>query len=403
MGVPIARIFGIEIRVPLGWAIVLALVTVIAVGQLTAINPEMEEVVSWILGGIVALGFFLSSVSHDLAHAIVARRRGVAVTEIAVSFFGGATPLDPTAPDPRDDAAIAASGPIASLAIAGVLFALAVAAFAAGEAFSAAAGVLSVLVFLNFVLGFVNLVPAYPLDGGRIVRDLAWRRTGSERSGWRVAARVGRLTGVAVIGVGLGVLLLDQSLTGLMIAVTGWFLVLSSNTVRDRVRVDELVGDLSVADVMERDPATVQPSLTVDTFAAQLLDGASPMTAVPVVQGTEVVGLLGVAQVRRIRPSDWPTTHVEDVMVRPPKLTFLAPGESLKGALERLGRAGLDGLPVVEDDQLIGMLTRRAAALFVHDRNAATAEGGAAAVDADEAAADRHDEPRRPEGGEPAA
>jgi Zn-dependent protease/CBS domain-containing protein len=403
MGIPIARIFGIEIRVPFGWAIVLALVTVIAVGQLTALDPEMEEAVSWILGGIVALGFFLSSVSHDMAHAIVARRRGVAVTEIAVSFFGGATPLDPTSPDPRDDAAIAASGPLASLAIAGVLFALAVVAFAAGEAFSAAAGVLSVLVFLNFVLGFVNLVPAYPLDGGRIVRDLAWRRTGSERSGWRVAARVGRLTGIAVIAVGLAVLLFDRSLTGIMIVITGWFLVLSSNTVRDRVRVDELVGDLSVADVMEQDPATVQPSLTVDTFAAQLLDGASPMTAVPVVQGTEVVGLLGVAQVRRIRPSDWPTTHVEDVMVRPPKLTFLAPGDPLKGALERLGRAGLDGLPVVEDDRLIGVLTRRGAALFVHNRNTTPDEGDAGAGGGPGGAAAGEQEPRRPEGGEPAA
>lgn len=387
MGVPIARLFGIEIRVPLGWSLVLALVTVIAVGQLTAIDPEMEEVVSWILGGVVALGFFLSSLSHDLAHAMVARRRGVTVTSIAVSFFGGATPLDPTAPDPRDDVAIAASGPLASLAIGGVLFALAAGAYAAGEPFSAAAGVLSVLVFLNLVLGFVNLVPAYPLDGGRIVRDLAWRRTGSEQSGWRAAARAGRFTGIGIIGIGIGVLFYDQSLTGMMIAVTGWFLVLSSNTVRDRIRVDELVGDLTVADVMETDPATVQPSLTVDTFAAQLLDGASPMTAVPVVDGTDVVGVLGVAQVRRLRPSDWTTTRVEDVMVQPPKLTFLSPGEPLKSALERLGRGGLDGLPVMEDGRLAGMLTRRATAVFVHNRSAAAKSGGG--------------EPGAPEGREP--
>ena len=133
MGVPIARVFGIEIRVSLGWTVVLAVVTVIAVGQLTTVDPELPSHMAWVLGGIVALGFFLSSVSHDLAHAIVARRRGVDVSSIVVSFFGGATPLDPTSPDPRKDIAIAASGPITSLVIGGVLLGLTAGAAAMGE------------------------------------------------------------------------------------------------------------------------------------------------------------------------------------------------------------------------------------------------------------------------------
>jgi Zn-dependent protease/CBS domain-containing protein len=370
-GIPIARILGIEVRVPFSWAILLALVAVVSVGQLTAIDPRLEELASWILGGVVALGFFVSSLSHDLAHAVVARRRGVDVRSIAVSFFGATTPLDPSAANPRDDIAIAASGPVASLAIAGVLFPVTMLTLAVGEALSPAAGVLSVLVFLNLVLGLVNLVPAYPLDGGRIVRDLAWRRTGSERSGWRVASLTGRLTGLVVIGLGIPLLLSEESATtGVMLAVTGWFLVLSANTVRDRVKLDDLVGDHVVDDAMERSPATVHPGLTVDTFAQQLLDGDSPMTAVPVVEGEEVVGVLGVRQVRRIRASDWATTRVGEVMLRPPKLTFLAPGDTLKLALERLQKAGADGLPVLDAGKLVGMLTRRAAAIFVHDRTA---------------------------------
>jgi Zn-dependent protease len=374
MGIPIARIFGIEIRVQLGWAIVLALVAVIAVSQLTALDPELEELTSWILGGLVAFGFFLSSVSHDLAHALVARRRGIEVRAIAVSFFGGATPLDPSAPDPRDDVAIAASGPLVSIAISALLFALTAGALALGDSFSAVAGVLSVLVFLNLVLGFVNLVPAYPLDGGRIVRDLAWRRTGSEQSGWRAASLTGRITGMVVIALGIAVLIVEGSATGAMIAITGWFLILSANTVRDRVRLDELVGDHLVGDAMEPTPVTVHPGLTVDTFAAQLLDGESPMTAVPVVQGEEVVGILGVGQVRRIPARNWATARVEEVMVKPPKLTFLAPTDSLKHALERLQRAGVDGLPVLDGGRLVGVLTRRAAALFVHGRTSKPAE-----------------------------
>jgi len=382
MGIPIARVFGIEIRVQLGWVIVLALIAVIAVGQLTAVDPELEAVTSWVLGGLVALGFFLSSVSHDLAHALVARRRGVDVQTIGIAFFGGSTPFDPASPNPGDDAAIALSGPLTSIGIAGILFGGSVAVVTASREFNAAAGVLSVLVLLNLLLGLVNLVPAYPLDGGRIVRDLAWRRSGSERTGWRAAYLTGRITGLVVIALGIALLVPRGDVTGAMVALTGWFLILSANAVRDRVRLDDLVGGHLVSDAMDPEPVTVHPGLTVDTFAAQLLDGASPMTAVPVVQGDEVVGLLGIGQVRRLLPARWASTRVEDVMAKPPRLSFLAPGDALKGALERIQRAGLDGLPVVDDGRLAGVLTRRGIATFVQGRGdegqAADGQGPAA-------------------------
>lgn len=372
MGVPIARVFGIEIRVSLGWTVVLGVVAVIAVGQLTAVDPDLPSHIAWILGAVVALGFFLSSVTHDMAHAIVARRRGVAVTSILVSFFGGSTPLDPTSPDPRQDVAIAASGPIASLGIALSLLGLTAGATALGDDYSAAAGVLAVLVFLNLVLGVVNLVPAYPLDGGRIVRDLAWRRSGSERTGWRAASRSGRLSGFVVIGAGIAFLMFEPGPMGAMLALTGWFLILSANALRDRVRLDDLVGGRTVAEAMEGEPVTVSPSLTVDTFASQLLDGESPLTALPVVEGDEIVGVLGVRQVRGMRRDQWATTRVADVMVGPPKLSLLAPDGAMKDGLERIHRAGVDGLPVVEDGRLVGMLTRLGVGTYIKARQAET-------------------------------
>lgn len=381
VGVPVARILGIEIRVQLGWVIVLALIGVIAVEQVSLLDPTLDDQVAWLMGGIVAAGFFASSVVHDLAHALVARRRGLDVKAIAVSFFGGSTPMDPTAPDARDDLAIAVSGPLTSLGVAAVLFAITFALVGPTGTFGAAAGVLSVLFFLNLVLGLVNLIPAYPLDGGRIIRAIAWARTGSERSGWRASSLSGRLSGIAAMVLGGLVLLVDRTATGAMIALTGWFLILTANAVKDRMRLDELVGGIFVSDAMEPDPITVHPSLTVDTFASQLLDGESAMTAVPVVAGDEVVGLLGVNQVRRIRRDRWPQTRVEQVMAKPPKLTFLAPTADLRTALEQLQRAGLDGLPVVEDDRLVGVLTRRSFGRLVQARKAGTTAQREAAPD----------------------
>jgi Zn-dependent protease len=375
MGVPIARVLGIEIRVTLGWTIVLAVVAVISVGQLTAVDPSLPSHIAWLLGGVVSFGFFLSSVSHDLAHAIVARRRGVDVSSILVSFFGGATPLDPTSPDPAHDAAIAASGPLASIGISLALLALTAGATALGEGYSSAAGVLAVLVFLNLVLGVVNLVPAYPLDGGRIVRDLAWRRSGSERTGWNTASRSGRLTGYVVIAAGIAVLLVEGGLMGGMLALTGWFLLLSANQLRDRVRLDDLIGGHLVSEAMEADPVTVSPSLTVDTLASQLLDGESSLTAVPVVEDDRIVGVLGVRQVRGMRRGDWTTTRVADVMVKPPKISTLAPGDAMKVGLERIHRAGVDGLPVAADGRLVGVLTRLGVGTFIKERRAEAGGG----------------------------
>ena len=372
IGVPIARLFGIEIRVQLGWIIVLALIAVIAVDELQTVEPTLSDATRWVVAGLVSLGFFFSAVFHDLAHALVARRRGVEITSIAVSFFGGSTPLDATAPKAADELAAAVAGPAASIGLAVVLGVIGLAAGSlAGSPESPLnllAALMGVLVVLNLILGGVNLVPAYPLDGGRIVRAAIWLRTGSERSGWLSAAATGRLAGILAVVVGLAAAIVGPTTTGAMIALSGWFLFLSARTISDRLQVDSLIGGLHVEDAMERTPVTVQPGLTVDTLAAQLLDRESTMTAVPVVHDDLVVGMLGVREIRRLRPNKWATTRVEDVMTKPPRLPIVAARDTLIAALERLQRAGLDGVPVLDGTTLVGVLTRRSVGQLLHER-----------------------------------
>ena len=369
IGVPVARLFGIEVRLQLGWVLVVALVAALAAVQIAEATPSINPAVQWLLGGVVAAGFFGSALIHDMSHAVLARRRGVEVKSVVISFFGGATPLDASSPNPGDDLAIAVAGPAVSLGIGGLLAVAAVGLDAVGGAAAiAVAQVLAVLGVLNLILGLVNVVPAYPLDGGRIVRAIAWRRTGNLKDGWRAAGSVGRLVGMVVIAIGLGVILTDQLTNGAMIALSGWFLILSARAIRERIKVDEMIGDLYVRDVMERDTPSVHPGLTVDTFAAQLLDGDVPTTAIPVLDDDQVVGILGVRQVQRLRPAAWGSTRVEDVMARPPRLPIVSEGDGLVNAVERLQRSGLDGLPVVEDGRLVGVLTRRSIGFAVQAR-----------------------------------
>jgi Zn-dependent protease/CBS domain-containing protein len=369
IGVPVARILGIEIRLQLGWIFVVALVAALATVQVAAVDPTVEPLVQWLLGGVVALGFFTSALIHDLSHALVARRRGVDVKSIVVSFFGGATPFDPASPKAGDELAIAVSGPAASIGL-GAVLAIAATTLGAGGGTVAlvAAQVLAVLAVLNLILGVVNVIPAYPLDGGRIVRAFAWRRTGVERDGWQAAATSGRIVASLVVFGGAAAILVGDVLNGAMVALSGWFLLLSSRAIRERVKVNDLIGELSVGDVMERDGPTVQPGLTIDILAAQLLDDDVATTAIPVLRDDAVVGILGVRQVRRLRPAARAAARVEDVMVKPPRLPIVGPADRLVPAVERLHRAGLDGLPVIEDGRLVGVLTRRSIGLAVQAR-----------------------------------
>lgn len=377
IGVPIARIRGIEIRVQLGWVLVVALVAALAVIQVGAAVPGLAAPVQWFLGAVVGIAFFLSAMLHDLAHALTARRRGVVVDSILISFFGGTTPGDPSSSVASDDLAIAASGPILSTILGLLLGAVSLAFGSLGTEIGLAFGqIVAVLAVLNVLIGLVNLIPAYPLDGGRIVRALAWRRSGSVARGWTAAARSGRVAGLVILSMGGGLILTGEITNGGMVALSGWFLILSSRAIRERLKVDTLIGDLFVTDAMERNPTTVQPALTVDTLAGQLLDSETPTTAIPVMEGIAVVGMLGVREVRRLRRAAWGITRVGDAMARPPRMVTLAPDARLVDAVERLQRSGLDGLPVVQDGRLQGVLTRKGVGQIVRDRSAGNPTGG---------------------------
>jgi CBS domain-containing protein len=194
-----------------------------------------------------------------------------------------------------------------------------------------------------------------------------WARTGDERRGAKAASLSGKFAGWVLIGAGLILIVMGRQTDGLMLGLSGWALGAASRGINRRLAVQELLKDVRVADVMERDVDTVPPNLTVDTFAERLLDGVGGL-AVPVLRDDELIGLIGSSQLKRLGRRSWPTTRAEDLMVAPPELPLCGPDDTLWSALDRLRRTNLDGLPVVEGVRLLGVVTRRAIVTTIQSR-----------------------------------
>jgi len=363
--VPIARLFGFEIRVHVSWAIILAVIAVTAATRAAEVAPGIGSVASWAIGAVIAAAFLLSALAHELGHALAARRAGLKGGPVIVYFFGGAATTRLETSRPRDEVVVALAGPLVSLAAGALLLIVSGLGELAGGGLPQSIGRVSfVIAVLNLLLGGVNLLPAFPLDGGRIVRGLAWARTGDPARALRIAASTGRYVGILFATLGIVGILVVDTLDGLMLAVCGWFIVSSAGAVDRTAEIDATLEGIRVADVMDHDVAGVPPGLTLDTFAEQVLDGASG-ASVPVLRGPDLLGMVGAKQVRRVRRDRWAITRAEDLMVSGDALPRVGPEMSLRDALDSLHRSGLDGLPVFESGTLTGIVTRRAVATAI--------------------------------------
>jgi Zn-dependent protease/predicted transcriptional regulator len=366
-GVPVARLLGFEIRVHPSWIFILAILTVLVVGRLEADAPGVPTVARWLTGAVIALAFLASVLVHELGHATVARRRGLDTGPITLYFFGGSASYEIDPARPSDEAAVALAGPAISLVVAIALGAAGIGLqLVDGEVALAIAIVLLLLAVLNLILGAVNLIPAFPLDGGRLVHAAVWGKTGDERRGARATAAAGRLIGWTLVGSGLVIVLNDDPVNGVMLGIAGWMLSTTARGIDRRIAVETLVRDVRVGEVMERDVPTISSQLTVDTFADQLLGQTG--VAMPVVRGEEVVGVLGPSQLRRLGRRRWSTKRAEDVMAALGSAGALAADDGLWPALQRMRRAGVDGLPVLDGRALSGVLTIRSAATMIQAR-----------------------------------
>jgi Zn-dependent protease len=362
-GIPVARLLGIEIRVHLSWIFIIAIITVTVGGRLDTLPAGPETPIAWLIGAAASFVFLGTVIVHELAHALVGRRFGVPAETVSVHFIGSPAVVDVRAATPRGEAFIALAGPVASVVMAVVAMGFALLMAASGVAIlEVPADILFVVGLLDLVLAGISIVPAFPLDGGRVVRAIVWASTGDERRGTKAAGRVGRWVGWVLLGAGFAVILLGSTVDGAMLGLVGWFLNVSARSVDRWLLLDGLIAGVSVGEAMEPELETISPQLTLDTFGTQVLDGTLG-PAIAVLRNDDVVGIIGIGQLRSVPRRDWPSTRTAEVMVDLADLPVVGPNEALSAGLERLRTSHLDGLPVLDGASLRGVLTRRSIAV----------------------------------------
>ena len=352
----IGSIAGIKIALHPTWLIIALLVTLgLAVSDLPNRFPGWPSIAYFGLGAVVSMLFFASVLAHELSHAFVARHFGVEVRDITLFIFGGAATLEGDAKTPGQEALIALAGPACSILLGAVLIG---ASLVIEEPHvSDISGWLGVI---NLSVAVFNLIPAFPMDGGRVLRAILWRLRGDQFAATRGAAVVGRLFGYLLIAAGVGLAAADGDFSWLWLALIGWFLSNAAGATVTQMTVQRSLAGVKVRDVMEPEPASVSPNETVaDLVNERLVRGDSRSFLVRHTDGG-LAGIVTLSDVRRVPREDWPNARVTDIMTRHAELAVVAPDEELEKALDLLQEREVNQLPVVEDDgrTVVGLLTR---------------------------------------------
>ena len=353
----IGRIFGVQIGLHPSWFVIALIVTyLMAASELPGTYKGWGEALYWIVGAVISLLFFASVLAHELSHAVVARRFGLKVRDITLFIFGGAATLEGEPKQPRDEALIAAAGPLTSLAIGAVLFGIDV--LVDQQEILAIVGWLG---FINITLGLFNLIPGFPMDGGRILHALLWKVRGDRSVATRNAAGIGRLFGYILIAGGIFLIFQGQNpFNGVWLALIGWFLSNAAESAVAQVSVEHALKGIKVREVMESDPPSVTPNESVaDLVNERLIRGGHRSFLVRHDDGG-LAGIVTLSDVRRMPRENWDAARVTDIMTRYADLATIGPDAELEAALKLLQEREVNQLPVVTDEgrTVVGLLTR---------------------------------------------
>lgn len=352
----IARIQGIAIEIHLSWVLILGLVSWTLADT---VFPDQYSGWStgayWATGVVAALLLFVAVLTHELAHAVIAIRRGVPVPRITLFVFGGVSEMAKQPETARAEFAIAAVGPATSFVIAAIAGALTLTLGGTNEKFEAIVGYLATI---NVLLGVFNLLPAFPLDGGRVLRSILWGRGHNLRRATETAAKVGELFGYSLMGVGVLFVLSGFLVNGIWFGFIGWFLLNAARGEASQLQLDTILRPLRARNVMHQEFISVLPGIPVQEVVDRYMLEKGER-AVMVANDGAVLGILTVTDVQRVARAEWPTTPAQRVMTPRDKVATVSAETPALDVLQLLGERRLNQVPVLEDGRMVGLITRR--------------------------------------------
>jgi Zn-dependent protease len=370
-GIRIGRILGIPIYIDLSWIIIFGLITYLISTQFAQLNPRWTTPELWTLGAATSLLFFGSVLFHELAHSVVAQRYKIRVLSITLFLFGGLARIGKEPSKAIQEFNIAIAGPLASAFLGGgfYLFRL---LFPDSRPVEAMA---TYLYETNLALALFNMLPGFPLDGGRIFRAIVWRTTKDFVRATRMAGGSGKLIAYGMIVLGLSLafgVIGNTRWQGIWLAVIGWFLLNAAQASVAQVTIRETLNGLCAADVMTHEVPAIPANLSLDEYSNEVLRTGRRVHIVTMDQ--RLVGMMNVAALNTVPREDWNMNSVQAVMVPRERILWAAPNEPLPALLDRLVAADVNQMPVVNHTEdglanIVGMITRDAILRVIRTRS----------------------------------
>ncbi len=372
--IPLGRIAGFRFGVDFSWFIIFFLILwSFTAGVFPQQAPGLGTGVYLLMGIVGTLLFFASLVVHELSHALVARRRGIEVESITLFLLGGIARTRSEARTPGDEFRIAAVGPLTSLLIATVLGGLGMIAVSAGW-HTGIVVVLQYLAVLNLVLAIFNLLPGFPLDGGRVLRAAVWHFTKDATRATRVAAASGRIMAYVLFALGALQIFGGAVLGGIWLIFIGWFIRNAADAGYQQHLLRESLGTVTARETMTATPQTIGPDVTLDRLVDEYFLHTRYLSF-PVVADGRALGIITLNQVKAVAREDWPTRTVADTMTPVTAGIVVAPAAPLMTIIERLQASPVRRLLVVEDGRLVGYITAHDVAAWLEKSGLARGGG----------------------------
>jgi Zn-dependent protease/predicted transcriptional regulator len=360
----LGKIAGIEIDINYTWIIIVVLITWSLATQFTVLYRGWSTVTYWIVGFLAAILLFVSVLLHELAHSLVARSRGLPVRSITLFIFGGVSNIEREPQSPGVEFWMAFVGPLTSIVIGIIAYLLYLPLARTNSPLEA---ILSYLAITNILLGIFNLIPGFPLDGGRVLRSIIWKITGNLRTATRVASIAGEVIAVLFIVIGVLESFSGNFFGGIWLVFIGWFLLTAARTANSQAMLESIFRGVTVSQVMNPNPMTVPANISLQQLVDEYFLPYGLRSAL-VVQDDQLAGLITLSDIRHVPRDQWAQTPVGTVMIPVNRLHAVSPNQNLNDVLPLMTNNDVNQLPVVQDGRVVGILSRDAIMRYIEVR-----------------------------------